>query len=122
MINFDKLRKYLKSLSYEDFININNDNSKIKEAWTVDDVVKFGTHKKIEKDTLVNYGEYFLVDILGNDLTVVKLTKKKYKTPNGRLVNAKIILTLINDCKKQYGSCINGYFHIPLEYYIKGVK
>ena len=122
MINFDKLRKYLKSLKYEDFKNINSDNSKIKEAWTVDDVAKFGTHKKIEKNTLVNYGEYFLVDILGNDLTVVKLTKKKYKTPKGRLVKAKIILTIIDDCKKQYGSCINGYFHIPLDCYIKGEK
>ena len=117
MINFDKLRKYLKSLSYEDFRNIDNDNSKIEEAWTVDDVAKFRTHKKIKKDTLVNYGEYFLVDILGNDLTVVKLTRKKYKTPKGRLVNAKIVKTIVEDCNRLYGSCINGYFHIPKDCY-----
>lgn len=121
MINFDKLRKYLKSLTYEDFRKSNLPNNKVKQAHTVDDVYIFGMDK-IEKNTLVNYGEYFLVDILGNDLTVVKLTKKKYKTPKGRLVRAKIILTIIDDCKKQYGSCINGYFHIPLDCYIKGVK
>lgn len=121
MINFKKLKIYLESLTYKDFVNARMHGQKVKEAHTVDDVYRFGMDK-IEKQTLVNYGEYFLVDILGNDLTVVKLTKKKYKTPKGRLVNAKIILTVIDDCKKQYGSCINGYFHIPLDCYIKVVK
>ena len=121
-INYEKLENYLKNLTYKDFTNAGLKNSKVKKAHTVDDVLRFGGYDKIEKGTLVNYGEYFLVDILGNDLTVVMLTKKKYKTPNGRKKKKKIILTLIHDCKKQYGSCINGYFHIPLDCYIKGVK
>jgi len=121
MIDFKKLKIYLESLTYKDFVNARMDSEKVKLAHTVDDVYRFGMDK-IEKNTLVNYGEYFLVDILGNDLTVVKLTKKKYKTPKGRAVKAKIILTIINDCRKQYGSCINGYFHIPLDCYIKGFK
>lgn len=116
-IDFKKLEQYLKSLTYKDFTNAGLENSKIKKAHTVDDVLRFGGYDKIEKGTLVNYGEYFLVDILGNDLTVVRLSKKKYKTPRGRLVAAKIVKTIIEDCNKLYGSCINGYFHIPKEYY-----
>lgn len=121
MIDYKKLEKYLKSLTYKDFVNIKMDSSKVKEAHTVDDILRFGYSGKIEKETIVNFGEYFLVDILGNDLTVVQLTKRKYKTPNDRLVKAKIIKTIIEDCKQQYGSCINGYFHIPKDCYI-GVK
>lgn len=117
-INFKELEKYLKSLTYKDFVDAGLENSKVKKAHTVDDVFRFGGYDKIEKGTLVNYGEYYLVDIIGNDLTIVKLTKKKHKTPKGRLVPAKIIKTIIDDCKKQYGSCINGYFHIPKEFYI----
>lgn len=116
-INYEKLENYLKNLTYRDFTNTDLENSKVKKAHTVEDVLRFGGYDKIEKGTLVNYGEYFLVDILGNDLTVVKLTKKKYKTPKGRLVNAKIIKTIIEDCNKLYGSCINGYFHIPRDCY-----
>ena len=109
--------KYLKSLTYRDFTNAGLENSKVKKAHTVDDVLRFGGYDKIEKGTLVNYGECFLVDILGNDLTVVKLTRKKYKTPKGRLVNAKIVKTIVEDCNRLYGSCINGYFHIPKDCY-----
>lgn len=116
-INYEKLENYLKNLTYKDFTNTGLENSKVKKAHTVEDVLRFGGYDKIEKGTLVNYGEYFLVDILGNDLTVVMLTKKKYKTPKGRLVTAKIIKTIIEDCNKLYGSCINGYFHIPKEFY-----
>ena len=120
-IDYKKLEKYLKSLTYKDFVNIRMDRSKVKEAHTVDDLSVFGYSGKIEKETIVNFGEYFLVDILGNDLTVVQLTRRKYKTPKGRMVRAKIIATIIDDCKKQYGSCINGYFHIPKDCYL-GVK
>ena len=116
-INYEKLENYLKKLTYKDFTNAGLENSKVKKAHTVEDILRFGGYDKIEKGTLVNYGEYFLVDILGNDLTVVMLTKKKYKTPKGRLVTAKIIKTIIEDCNKLYGSCINGYFHIPKELY-----
>lgn len=121
MIDYIKLEKYLKSLTYKDFVNIKMDSSIVKEAHTVDEILRFGYSGKIEKGSIVNYGEYFLVDVLGNDLTVVKLTRRKYKTPKGRMVKAKIIKTIIDDCKKQYGSCINGYFHIPKDCYI-GVK
>ena len=65
------------------------------------------------KKQIINYGEYFLMDILGNDLTIVKLTKKTYKTPSGRVVHCKIIETIIEDCREVYGTPMNGYWVVP---------
>lgn len=112
-IDFTKLEKHLKTLSYkDDFCNIHS--KKILEAHTIDDIINFGFSGSASSMQIVDFGEFFMTDILGNDLTVVKLTKRKYKTPKGRLVNAKIERIIISDCETQFGSCINGYWAIPL--------
>lgn len=106
--DYDKIESYLKKFKYKDF-----EDGTIKKAITIDEMSKFKIVPKNE--TVINYGECFLVDILGNDISIVMLTKRKYKAPNGRMVNAKFIKTIISDCKKQYGSCVNGYWSIPEE-------
>ncbi len=108
-IDFNKLEEFLKTLKHKDF----EENKKILESHTIDDIKRFGLDKKVLPEQIINYGDYFIVDILGNDLTVVKLTKKKHKTPNGRLLNLKIVKTIIYNCKKQYGYCLNGCWAIP---------
>jgi len=108
MIKTNELKQFLESLKKEDFWNEN----RIQNANTIDDLKKFGYEGFLNGDTIVNFGEYFLVDYYGNDLTICILTKKKYKNNKGRTVACKPFLTIIEDCKKQYGSCINGYFLI----------
>lgn len=109
-MDFEKIKEYLLNLKKEDF-----ENGKLKKAHTIQDVEYFKLDNDLEDFEVINYGEYFLVDILGNDLTIVKNTKKRYKTPNGRVVNAKIIKTIIEDCRKVYGTPLNGYWIVPLQ-------
>ena len=106
-INYEGLKKYLLALNGYDF------GEELLEAATADELKRFGWVGNLYPEQVVEYGEYFLVDALGNDLTVVKLTRRKYKTPTGKLINYKIIKTIINDCRKIYGMPLNGYWIIP---------
>ena len=115
-IDFKGLGNYLKTLSYSD-IETNwqkPKNAKLIEGHSIDEIEYFKTDKsKIPLEKVINYGEPFLVDALGNDLSIVILSKRKYKLPTGRAINAKFVRTLISDCRLLYGTPLNGYWIIP---------
>lgn len=115
-IDFKGLENYLKTLSYSD-IETNwqkPKNAKLIEGHSIDEIEYFKTDKsKIPLEKVINYGEPFLVDALGNDLSIVILSKRRYKLPTGRAINAKFDRILIPDCRAIYGTPLNGYWIIP---------
>ena len=74
---------------------------------------------KILLETVINYGEPFLVDALGNDLSIVILSKRGYKLPTGRVIKAKFVTTIIGDCRSLFGTPLNGYWKIPSQFLTK---
>lgn len=119
-IDYEGLEAYLKNLKAEDYRDAHNRNPKIEEANTIDELNRFGYTGTLLSGTIINYGEYFLVDYLGNDLSVVMLTKRAYKNNRGRKVKCKLIRTIIEDCKEEFGTCLNGYWTIPKQFIKEG--
>lgn len=123
-IDYKGLEKYLESLKYSE-IETNwqkPENAKLIEGHSIDEINFFKTDKsKIPLEKVINYGEPFMVDALGNDLSIVILSKRKYKLPTGRTINAKFVTTIIEDCRKLFGTPLNGYWKIPIEF-IKPIK
>lgn len=64
----------------------------------------------------IAYGEPFLCDLLGNDLSIGVHTRRRYKLPNGRAVNCIFDRTIIADCRCQYGNPLNGVWQIPSQF------
>ncbi len=122
LIDISKLRRYLESLKETDFRDSDgrrgtNPNGIIKRAETIDEIEYFNLDKsKIAVDCLINYGMPFLCDVLGNDLSIVELTKRTNKMPNGRKLKLKFVETVINDCHLFYGTALNGYWVIPPQF------
>jgi len=125
LIDITKLRKYLENLKETDFRDADgrrgtNPNGIIKRAETIDEIELFEMDKsKITLDCVINYNMPFLCDVLGNDLSIVELTKKTNKMPNGRKLKLKFVETVIRDCHEIYGTALNGYWIIPKEFFIK---
>lgn len=120
-IKYKELTEYLKTLENNDFEKFGNRNTGavMKEGHSILDVILFDMDKsKITLNTFIDYGTPFLVDALGNDLSIIVQTKRKYKLPTGRAVNGKFDRTLIDDCRKLYGTPLNGYWIIPDEFFI----
>ena len=116
-IDIDGLRKWLLSKKYADFKPNAPTATAVLSAETIDEVEYFKMDKsEITLDRVVFYGQPFLVDCLGNDLSIVQLTKRKYKNPNGRLISGKFVETVISDCRTVFGSPLNGYWVIPDEF------
>ncbi len=110
IIDYKGLTAYLKIKKYKDF----HKGGSVLKGNTIDDIEYFKMDKsKITMDSIIHFNRPFLVDSVGNDLTVAVLTKRKYKNPDGRIVKFKHIQTVINDCSDLYGSSINGYWIIP---------
>lgn len=121
-IKYKELTEYLKTLSKTDFQRNWNKNpdAPMKEGHSIMDIEYFKMDKsKIIFDTIIDFGMPFLVDAVGNDISVVVLTKRKYKLPTGRAINAKFDRTLIDDCRMLYGTPLNGYWVIPERFLIK---
>ena len=119
-IKYKELTAYLKTLMDKDFQRNRNENpdAPMKEPHTILDIEFFKMDKStISLDTLIDFGTPFLVDAVGNDLSIVELTKKKYKLPTGRAINAKFVRTLIYDCRAIYGTPLNGYWIIPSRFF-----
>jgi hypothetical protein len=121
-IKYKELSDYLNSLDVTDFERASghvkdNPNAIMKKGYTVDEYED--DLDKIPPKQIIDYGMPFLVDLIGNDLSVVILTRRKYKSPNGRVVRAKFDKTVIDDCRKLYGTPLNGYWVIPEQFITK---
>jgi hypothetical protein len=115
-IDYKGLENYLKSLNYSEIeTNFNKPkNAKLIKGHSIEEIEFFKTDKsKIPLEKIIQYGEPFLVDALGNDLSIVILSKRGYKLPNGRLIKAKFVTTVIEDCSSLFGKPLKGYFKIP---------
>ena len=110
-VKIKELQEFLSKLKRDNF------GIKLKEAKSIDDIEFFKMDtSKLLYDQVINYGDYFLVDAIGNDLSVCELTRRKYKLPTGRVVKMKLKHTIISDCHKLYGTALNGYWVIPKEF------
>ena len=115
-IKHKELKEYLETLTEKDFQGNHNQNPdcKIKEGHSIYEIEVCEIDKsEITLDTVIFYGTPFLVDAIGNDLSVVMLTKRKYKLPTGRSIHGIFDKTIIDDCRKLYGTPMNSYFIIP---------
>lgn len=124
-IKYKELTAFLKKLKEEDFQRNWNkhSNAPMKEGHSILDIEFFEIDKsKITLDTVIDIGTPFLVDAIGNDLSIIVLARRKYKLPNGRAVYAKFDRTLISDCRALYGMSLNGYWIIPDKFLIKKIK
>ena len=109
-IDYKGLEEFLKTLTYKDF----RDSVKIQDGHTRRDIDFFEIDEsEIYSSQIIEAGTPFLVDAIGNDLSIIFNANRKYKLPTGRLVYGKFDRTLINDCAKTFGSCLNGYWVIP---------
>ena len=118
-IDYKGLESYLKSLNRSEIeTNWNKPESpKLIEGNSISDIEYFKKDKsKIPLEKVIQYGEPFLVDALGNDLSIVILSKRKYRLPDGRVIKAKFVTTIIEDCRGIYGSALNGYWKIPSKF------
>jgi hypothetical protein len=61
----------------------------------------------------VPHGHYFLCDCIGNTVDLCLSTKRPFKNSKGRMVNCKVIETIIPDCRKKFGTALNGCWIIP---------
>ena len=118
-IDYKGLESYLKSLSRSEIeTNWNKlESPKLVEGNSTSDIEFFKKDKsKIPLEKVIQYGEPFLVDALGNDLSIVILSKRGYRLPTGRVIKAKFVTTIIEDCSKVFGSPLNGYWKIPSQF------
>lgn len=113
MINYVELEKYLLGLSKEDF-----GSDKLPKGNLRTDI-DFFKIKNLKRESIIEYGDFFIVDLVGNDLSVCVLTKRKYYISTLRLVNCKLKKTIVSDCKKVYDDYINGIYVIPKQFYLK---
>ena len=118
-IDYKGLEKYLKSLQYSEIETDwqKPENAKLIKGHSIEEIEYFKTDRsKISDEKIINYGEPFMVDVLGNDLSIVILSRRKYKLPTGRAIKAKFVTTVINNCRKTYGTPLNGYWKIPAQF------
>lgn len=118
-IDYKELEIYLRSLKEFEFETNwrKPENPKLIEGHSIDEIKYFGVDiSKYKPESIIDYGEPFLVDALGNDLSIVILSKRKYKLPNGRVVYGKFVTTIIDDCRAIYGTPLNGYWKIPSQF------
>lgn len=122
-IDYKGLENYIRSLNYKTDIETNwnkPENPKLIEGNSIEEIEYFKTDKsKIPVESIIQYGEPFLVDALGNDLSIVILSKRGYKLPTGRVINAKFVTTIIGDCRSLFGTPLNGYWKIPNQFISK---
>lgn len=119
-IDFEGLKTYLLCLKRDDIQNDFNKTPlslKLLEGKSIDDIDFFKMDKtKLNMSQVIWYGTPFLLDAIGNDLSICILSKKRYKLPTGRVIAAKFVATVIDDCHKVYGTALNGYWMIPRQF------
>lgn len=117
-IDYEGLTTFLKSLTYAKI-----KDGALTEGHSRGDINRFyKTDKcksKITLDQVIEYGEPFLVDAIGNDLSVCIPTRREFKLPTGRKARMKLLKVVVDDCRKVLGSPINGYYVIPCRFITK---
>ena len=116
-IDFEGLTIFLKSLDPEteiDRMQHKPITSKLLDADAIQEVK--GRNVMPPAERLIDVDEPFLVDVLGNDLSIIILTKTLQKQPKGRKRRFIFVKTIIEDCHKQYGTALNGYWKIPSQF------
>lgn len=118
-IDYEGLKAYLEATSRDQIETTwqNPENPRLVEGSTAYANEYFGKNKKPE----IGYGEPFLVDALGNDLSIVILTRRRYRLPTGRVIGGKFDRTIIPDCRAHYGNPLNGQWKIPSQF-LKPIK
>lgn len=117
-IDYKGLKEFLETLTYRSI----KDGALVKAHARNDIDFFYKTDEDKSKITLnqvIEYGQPFLVDAIGNDLSVCVLTKRKYKLPTGRVVRMKFDATIIHDCRKVLGSPVNNYYVIPDRFIVR---
>lgn len=121
-IKVEELRQYLLSIKREEIETAfqKPENPKLETVGTHDGWIKRQAYMGEETMTInpqkhLSYGDYFLVDAIGCDLSLCKLTRREYRI-GGRKVGMKLIMTLIADTRKQYGNPINDMWLIPKQF------
>ena len=119
-IKYKELENYLSSLPEKEFQDKKyNPDGIIKEAELMTDIDFFKKDKsQIQISRVIDYGMPFLVDALGNDLSICILTKRKFKLPTGRPIQAKLDHTIISNCRKIFGTSLNGCWVIPEQFMV----
>lgn len=119
-IKYTELSEFLSKLNAIDFDRDwqnKKHETQMKRGFAMDDIEYFKKDiSKIPKEQIIDYGTPFLVDAVGNDLSVCTLQRRKFKLPTGRLVQMKLRGTVIHDCHKNYGTALNGYWIIPSQF------
>lgn len=118
-IDYKGLENCLKSLKHSEIETScqKPEKPKLIEGNSFEEIEYFKIDKsKIPLETVINYGEPFLIDALGNDLSIVILSKRGYKLPTGRVIKAKFVTTIIDDCRELFGTPLNGYWKIPSQF------
>ncbi len=124
-IKYKELDKFLRTLDISDFEHDNGRESKEKPSLKIakfeDEIERFKMDKsKITLDSVVFYGMPFLIDAIGNDLSICTFTKRKYKLKDtGRVLNILFDKTIIGDCSELYGTPLNNCWAIPERFLIK---
>lgn len=114
-IDYEGLKAYLQALTSEDFI----EQIKITKGHAMDDIEFFKKDKsKIALNQVIDYGTPFMTDALGGDLSILVLSKRKYKLPTGRVVTSKFDRSIIEDVVKTFNgySSIGHYWMIPEQF------
>lgn len=105
-VDYIWLQKYLIDLKYNDFESFHSKefNHKIPFVETILD------HP--DRDDVLWYWEPFLVDILWNDLSIVRPAKTKERIW-WRWLNVRFDRTIVPDCRWIYWSPLNWCWKIP---------
>lgn len=110
-IKYKELTEYLKTLCYADFED-DTRKTHIQKAYTNKELELGMNPEKLKKQKFIAYGEPYLVDVIGCDLSVVWSSKKKHKLKTScgtRSLNLKFDRTLLQN----FGFVVNGYWAIP---------
>lgn len=115
-IDYIALRDYLCALDRSEIETTfqKPENAALHEATTRLSIDEYAIGNPI--GPIVEYGEPFLVDALGNDLSIVVLTKRRYKLPGGRAINGIFDRAIIDNCRSVYGNPLNGIWKIPSQF------
>ena len=119
-VKYKELEAYLTSLPEKEFQNkMYNPNGIIKEAELMNDIERFKmAPSSLKLNQIVDYGMPFLVDALGNDLSICVLSRRKYRLPTGRCISAKFDRTIIENCRQNFGTPLNGCWVIPPQFIV----